>query len=96
MIEYATVIDLIIAACLGMVLGGIYFGGLWLTLRSATRGRQPGLIMLTSLFLRLALVGAGLYFMADGHWQRYAAALPGLLLARWICLRTLAAEEVRP
>lgn len=81
--------ELLAAVCLGVALGSLYFGGLWLSVRRAPHWQHPGLGMAASLFLRLALVGLGLYWLADGHWQRYAAALPGLLLARWWWIRRI-------
>lgn len=71
----------------GLLLGGVYFGGLWFSVKQAPHWHYPGLSMALSLLLRLALVGFGLYWLADGFWQRYAAALPGLLIARWLWLR---------
>jgi F1F0 ATPase subunit 2 len=85
--------ELILAAFSGVLLGCLYFGGLWLTVRQAPNWQHPGLGMLASLFLRLALVGIGLYLMADGHWQRYAAALPGLLIARWWWVRRIEVKK---
>lgn len=86
--------ELLITACLGVLLGSLYFGGLWLTVRRATRWRYAGLAMMASLLIRLALVGAGLYVLADGQWQRYVAALPGLMLARWWWVRRMAPQKV--
>lgn len=74
--------ELLAALVFGLALGWVYYGGLWLTLRRIANWRQPALAMLTSLVLRLATVAIGLYIIADGHWLRYLAALPGLLLAR--------------
>lgn len=84
----------LLAAFAGVGLGCVFFGGLWLTIRQLPNWRYPGLYMLASLFLRLTLVGAGLYLMADGHWQRYAAAVPGLLAARWWWVRRIEPRQV--
>lgn len=92
--DMSTAAGWLIAAGAGFGLGCVFFGGLWLTVRQAPNARHPGLIMLASLFLRLALVGAGLYCLADGHWQRYAAAVPGLLMARWWWVRHIEAKQV--
>lgn len=86
--------ELLVAACVGLGLGSLFFGGLWLTVRQAQSWQYPGLGMLASLFLRLALVGAGLYLMADGHWQRYMAAVPGLLVARWWWVHRIAPRKI--
>lgn len=86
-------IELFLVACAGLGLGFLYFGGLWLTIRWTTRSRHPGLLITVSLFVRLAVVGAALYFLAAGHWQRYVAALPGLWLARRLCIRRFAAKQ---
>ncbi|MCQ8130986.1 ATP synthase subunit I [Methylomonas rivi] len=83
----------LMAASVGIMLGCVYFGGLWLTIRQMPHSRQPGLAMLVSLLIRLALVALGLYLLADGHWQRYAAALAGLLIARWWWIRRIAPRE---
>ncbi|MCQ8104949.1 hypothetical protein NP590_12610 [Methylomonas sp. SURF-2] len=82
--------DWLMAASVGVLLGCVYFGGLWLTIRRLAHARQPGLHMLASLLLRLALLAWGLYLLTDGHWQRFAAALAGLLLARWWWIRRIA------
>jgi F1F0 ATPase subunit 2 len=86
--------ELLMAAGVGLVLGCLFFGGLWLTLSRIPYWRHPGLGMLASLLLRLALVGGGLYLLADGHWQRYAAALPGLLIARWWWVRRIEPRQI--
>lgn len=83
------VLELLLAACAGLALGAVYFGGLWLTVRRLPHWRQPALLMSISFLLRLVLLASGLYLMADGHWQRYAAAVPGLLIARWWGLRRI-------
>lgn len=79
----------LLAAACGGLLGSVYFGGLWLTLRRVSTSRHPALLMLSSLLLRLAGVGFGLYLFADGNWQRYLAAVPGIVLARWLWIRRI-------
>lgn len=89
-----SIVELTGAVAIGMLLGSLYFGGLWFTVRHAARCRNPGLVVAASLFLRLGLVAFGLYWLADGHWQRYIAAVPGLLAARWVWIRRIEAGRV--
>ena len=42
----------------GLLLGSLYFGGLWVTLRQLSHARHAGLGMAASLMLRLAMVAA--------------------------------------
>lgn len=91
--DIAIAAEWLMAASVGIMLGCVYFGGLWLTVRQIPNARQPGLAMLASLLVRLALVAVGLYLLADGHWQRYAAALAGLLIARWWWIRRIAPRK---
>jgi len=86
--------ELLAVGCAGLVLGWIYYGGLWLTLRRVIHWRQPALGMLASLMLRLAIVAIGLYVVADGHWQRYLATVPGLLISRWWWTHYIQMKEV--
>lgn len=71
----------------GLLLGALFFGGLWWTLRYLPTSRHPAWLLSCSLYLRLAVLGSGLYWLADGQWQRYALALLGVLLARVVCLK---------
>jgi F1F0 ATPase subunit 2 len=74
----------------GIGLGLIYFLGLWTTIRQLTHQKQTGLLMMTSLVLRLGLVLTGFYFLIGVvGWQGLLAALLGftlvrLLLTRWL------------
>ena len=90
----ALVAELLTAAGIGMILGCIYYGGLWFTVRRVVDWRLPALGMLASLLIRLMLVAVGLYLLADDDWRRYAAALPGLLIARWWWIRRIKLQEM--
>ena len=71
----------------GVLLGVMFFGGLWWTIRKSVSFKQPALWFLGSLLLRTSLVLAGFYFVGRGHWERLVACLLGFILARFIVMR---------
>lgn len=80
-------LGLAIAALVGALLGAFHFGGLWWTVRRIASARRPAALALASYIVRLAVVGAGLFLVMDGRWERLAAALAGLLVARFVVVR---------
>lgn len=66
----------------GSVLGTIFFGGLWLTVRKSVSSRQPALWVFGSLLLRMGIALAGFYFVSGGQLQRLIACIVGFFLAR--------------
>src|SRR5512146_1980941 len=77
---------LLLAWAVGGVLGGIFFGGLWWTVRKSIASRQPALWFLGSFLLRTAVVLAGLYLIGRGQWERLAVCLVGFVMARFIVM----------
>ena len=80
-------LTLALAGMAGLLLGAIFFGGLWWTVRLGVASRRPALLFLGSLLLRTVVVVAGFYFVGDGHWQRMLACLFGFVIARLIVTR---------
>ena len=68
----------------GGVLGAMFFGGLWLTVRKGVSSRQPALWFGGSLLLRMSLALAGLYVVAGGQWDRLLVCLLGFVMARLV------------
>ncbi|MGB8432953.1 MAG: ATP synthase subunit I [Burkholderiales bacterium] len=81
------VLTLALALVAGLLLGAIFFGGLWWTVRKAISSKRPALLFLGSLLLRTGIVIAGFYVFSDGHWQRLLACLLGFAIARFIVTR---------
>lgn len=71
----------------GIVLGGVFFGGLWWTVRLAMSSPWAGLWFFASLLLRTSIVLVGLYFACGDAWQHWLAALLGFVVARVIVTR---------
>ena len=71
----------------GVLLGGIFFGGLWWTVRKGVASRRPALWFLGSLTLRMAVALAGFYFVSGVHWERLLVCLLGFVAARLIVTR---------
>ena len=78
---------LVPALVAGILLGVMFFGGLWWTVRRGFSSKQPGLWFLGSQLLRMSIALAGFYFVSSGHWQRLLVCLLGFLLARLVVMR---------
>lgn len=71
----------------GGLLGVVFFGGLWWTVRRGALSPTPARWFLGSLVLRTAIVLAGFYVVGAGQPVRLGLCLLGFLLARAIVLR---------
>ena len=75
-------LTLTFAVTTGAVLGVIFFGGLWWTVRKGISSKQPALWFFASLGVRMTVVLLGFLLIGRGHWQRLLACLAGFILAR--------------
>ena len=76
-----------LALVAGALLGAIFFGGLWLTVRKSVSSKQPALWLFGSLVLRMSLVLFGFYIVSGDRWERLFLCLFGFVLARLIVTR---------
>ena len=73
---------LTLALLAGVLLGAIFFGGLWWTVQKGLTSARPARWFVGSLLLRTGLVLAGVYLFSQGHWSRLAMCLLGFVIAR--------------
>lgn len=66
----------------GLVLGLVYFAGLWWTSKRVARVASPKLFFFGSFALRMAVLLAGIWFVTKGHPVGTALAMAGLLVGR--------------
>ncbi|WP_301922280.1 ATP synthase subunit I, partial [Ferruginibacter sp.] len=65
--------NLIWAFIVGLLLGVLFFGGLWITVKKVINSKIPGLLMVGSFVLRITIVLAGFYFIGLGDWKKLIA-----------------------
>lgn len=81
-------IRLVIGAfAVGMVLGALFFGGLWWTVRHGLTATNPALWFGASALARMTMTLSGLYYVARLGWPSVLACLCGLLAARVVVAR---------
>lgn len=78
----------------GVILGILFFGGLWLTVKKAVTSTKPALLILGSFVLRIALVLLGFYFIAAGNWQKLLMALAGFIVSRFLVIYFTKTKQV--
>ncbi|TFH12904.1 MAG: ATP synthase subunit I [Nitrosomonadales bacterium] len=77
-------LTLVLAWVAGGVLGTIFFGGLWWTVRKGFSSQRPALWFFGSLLLRMSVTLTGFYFVSGGHWERLLLCLFGFVMARQV------------
>jgi F1F0 ATPase subunit 2 len=77
----------------GSVLGFIYFGGLWLTVRRLATVKHQAILMLGSFVVRNALMVIGFLPVIKQGWQYALICLAGFTVVRFIMIRRI---NVRP
>jgi F1F0 ATPase subunit 2 len=70
------------ALAAGMVLGALFFGGLWWTVRRGLTAANPALWFALSALIRIAITVSALYYVARSGWPSLLACLGGILIAR--------------
>jgi F1F0 ATPase subunit 2 len=78
---------LLLAWVEGGLLGAIFFGGLWWTVRKGVSSKRPALWFSGSLLLRTSIVLPGFYFVFDDHWQRLLLCILGFFMSNLIVMR---------
>lgn len=71
-----------VALFAGVLIGLLFFGGLWWTVRKSISSRNPGLLFAASFLLRTLSGLLAFYFIGSGSWQRLLACLFGFILGR--------------
>ena len=78
----STVITVAVGVVAGVVLGLVFFGGLWWTTQRLVASSQPGILVSVSLLVRVAVLAAGLFLLAQVGSAALVAAVAGLLVTR--------------
>jgi F1F0 ATPase subunit 2 len=77
-------LTLVLALVAGVLLGALFFGGLWWTVQKGLSSKRSALWFLGSLLLRMSIALAGFYFVSGGHWKRLLMCLLGFVIARLV------------
>ena len=84
---------LVPALVTGVLLGAMFFGGLWWTVRKGVSSARPVLWFLGSLLLRTSMALAGFYIVSDGQWEKLLVCLLGFTIARLTVTRLTRVTE---
>ncbi|WP_218915590.1 ATP synthase subunit I [Desulfomicrobium baculatum] len=80
-------LTLVLALAAGVLLGGLFFGGLWWTVRKGVSSKRPAFWFFASLLLRMGITLTGFHFIAGGHLGRLLMCLLGFFIARLVVTR---------
>lgn len=75
------------ALAAGIILGILFFGGLWWTVNRGLTAAFPAVWFGLSTLLRIAVVVCGLYYFARSGLPSLSACLGGFLVARSVVKR---------
>ncbi len=76
-----------LAGMAGLVLGAIFFGGLWWSVRKGMASPRPALWFVSSTVLRMGIALVGFYSIGHEDWRRMMACLAGFVVARILVTR---------
>jgi F1F0 ATPase subunit 2 len=77
-------IQLTRALVIGVFLGILYFGGLWLTVKALPRAANPVRLTVMSFVGRIGLVIGAMALITDGQATTLAAMLVGFMVVRFV------------
>lgn len=80
----------------GVMLGILFFGGLWWTVLKGVGSPRPTRWFLGSLLLRTSITLVGFYVVSNGHWEKLLVCLLGFTLARLLVSRLTRFAEKLP
>jgi len=90
--EYLHMIPALFA---GILIGAIFFGGLWFTIKKGLTSKNPALWIIGSFLIRTGITLCGFYFISGGDWEKLLVCLLGFILARMLIKRFLPVSKAQ-
>ena len=81
------ILNLLLPLIVGLLLGTVFFGGLWFTVKKLTASKMPALLVLGSFIFRVGIVLIGFYFIGLGDLKKLIVCLIGFVAARFVVFR---------
>lgn len=75
-----------LASAAGFLLGILFFGGLWFTVKKAVVLKNTALWFIASSLLRMSIVVTGIYYTAMGDWKKFLVCMLGFITARYVVM----------
>ncbi len=88
--------ELILGFLGGIVLGLVFFGGLYWSVNQLPTVKYPGLLMMASMFVRMAILLTGLYFLMAGDIKHLLAAVVGVMLVKFVMIARVRKHSPAP
>jgi F1F0 ATPase subunit 2 len=80
---------LFLSGACGVLLGTVFFGGLWWTVQKGLPSNRAALWFVGSLIFRTSLVLFGFYLISQTNWRNLIASLIGFFAAKVVVISYL-------
>lgn len=80
----------------GVLLGIIFFGGLYWSVQMIGRVKYPGPLMAVSAIIRMSVLLLGIYFLGGHDIKRILAILTGVILVKFLVVFNVGKKSRSP
>ncbi|MDO9494025.1 ATP synthase subunit I [Acetobacterium sp.] len=80
----------------GMLLGLVFFGGLYWTVQKIGQVKYPGPLMLISAVGRMVVLLLGIYFLGGNDMKQFLAVLAGVILVKFLIILSVRKKSRSP
>lgn len=86
---------IILSLSVGLIIGTLFFCGLWWTVKKAMNSKNPAIWFIGSIIMRFGVTLMGFYFVSNHHWERMVICLAGFFISRVIIIRFTRITELK-
>lgn len=76
------ILNIIITLIVGLILGTIFYAGLWFTVKKALVSKTPAIWFIGSFIIRVTITLIGFYFVGKGNIKNIIVCFLGFIIAR--------------
>lgn len=86
--------EFILAFFIGIILGILYFGGLYLTVQKIYKSKNPSFLMVISLVIRMGGLVAAFFYISKNGYKNILFTLLGIIVARFIMIYVARKQKI--
>ena len=78
----------------GILLGIIFFGGLYWSIKQLSKAKYPAILMSISALVRMGVLIVGIYLLSDNNIKNILSILLGVILVKIVMIFTVQKNSV--